>query len=159
MRDVEVALLGGTEKIVQPDALDGFDSSVEDDVTCVIRSKRYIPFGPAGEGVAKRMFVQVQHNNGMAFRLIPRVDGQRQPELERQVGLSARPGIDPERYSFLIPLATFHNGQAYSTGLRGTSYGIDIEIFMPRASFHIESFTIEALPLARARGLRTSDSN
>jgi hypothetical protein len=157
MRDVEVGLFGGEEKIVQPDALDGFDGSVEQGVVCIARTKRYIPFGPAGEGVAKRMFVQVQHSGGMRFEVTPRADGQKQHELLRIFGRAPFPSPDPERFSFLVPLAKFHNARAYSTGLRATSFGLDIEVFMPSVSFHIESFTLEALPLAKARGLKTTD--
>jgi len=157
MRDVEVGLLGGSEKVVQPDALDGFDGSVEQGVTCVVRTKRYIPFGPAGDGVAKRMFIQVQHQNGMRFEVTPRADGQKRPDLLRIFGRAALPSPDPERFTFLVPLATFHNDRAYSTGVRATSFGLDIDVFMPSASFHIESLTIEALPLQSARGLKTTD--
>lgn len=158
MRDVEVGLLGGSEKVIQPDALDGFDSSIEQNVMCTARTKRYIPFGPAGEGVAKRMFIQVQHDNGMRFEITPRADGQRRNDLFRVFGRPASPLPDPERFNFLVPLAKFHGtGRAYSTGLRATSFGLDIEVFMPSTSFHIESFTIEALPLAKARGLKTTD--
>lgn len=150
--EVSIPLLGGPGRIYQPDALDGVAGSPET-FTCIARTKRFAPFGPNGDGVGKRAFVQVTHDKGCALSVIPLVDSKEQPILERFFGVPAPHAL--RRESFMVPLGRPFNG--YVNGLRGTAFGVEIRVANPTAQFHIESLTLEAEPQGAARGRKTTD--
>lgn len=151
--EVSIPLLAGPAgSIYQPDALDGVAGSPEK-FTAIARTKRYIPFGPNGEGTGKRAFLQVTHENGCALSVIPLVDSEAQPLLERFFGAPSAGRL--ARESFLVPLGNPFGG--FVNGLRGTSFGIEIRAVNPASQFHVESFTLEASPEAAARGRKTTD--
>ncbi|MEE9414602.1 MAG: hypothetical protein V3V01_04900 [Acidimicrobiales bacterium] len=155
-RDVEFAVLGGGHNVIQPDALEGFSQSIEQGVEMRITTARHTPYAPAGEGVGKRIFIQLEHDNGAALFVMPVFDGRRDQILE--TFFSRGPiGGDPSRISLLMPLGRFHANGTYSSGVRATTFGLIMRALMPPVPFHIESMQVESIPLMAARGRRISE--
>jgi len=136
--DQEFAIVGASGDVYELDAIDGFDDADETGVDVVARTKRYALYGPGGEAVLRRIFVSIEHVDGLRVTIAPIVDSRVRPELGRP--FSRPPAGRVERVSLLLPVA-----------LRGTTFGAEFRAHSPSAPFHIETILFETIGLQSAR--------
>lgn len=150
----DILILGGSTRLIQPDAIEDFSAaaSIETTVQGEILTKAYSPFGTDGVVRFRAIHVTGYHRATVSFWVTPIVDGQVRSDNRTYVHIVGPSSGKEEKFHEIVPLSVRPiDFPRIKLGLRGATIQVFLQAIVPVAAWHLETIDYEYDPLGRVR--------